>query len=393
MRSYVRRFFALELLDNRYPQLHGIRVLAIISVVQFHITSIFALEQSIRLDRDWVMSSLAVFFGMDLFFILSGFLIGSILIYGLKYQDQQKHPIRRFYLRRIFRTFPSYYVVLTILAVSYTLTAFQKKHLVWEYLYGTNFFSTARFDTLMFWGWSLSLEEQFYLVVPLLFFLLRFLKSDARQIALLVAIWASALVVRLAIYFMHQGEWIDIFLYGALYFKTYTRYDTLITGILLAVVHDRFREPIGKWLMEPFHRALVALPSLLCLWMLVRPWSFAGLHMNFFHVFAWGTITTLMWTGFLLLLLHGHGPVHAFLSAPIFRRIATLGYGVYLVHIPLCDNIVVPMAHALDKRHVSLVLIWPLSLVLLLVLSAAVAYVMHVVIEKPSLWVRDRVAA
>ena len=103
----MRRFFALELLDNRYPQLHGLRVLAIVSVVQFHITSIFALEQAIRLDRDWVVSSLAVFFGMDLFFILSGFLIGSILLYSLKQKDTQKHPIRRFYLRRIFRTFPS----------------------------------------------------------------------------------------------------------------------------------------------------------------------------------------------------------------------------------------------------------------------------------------------
>ena len=104
------------------------------------------------------------------------------------------------------------------------------------------------------------------------------------------------------------------------------------------------------------------------------------------------TITTLMYMGFLLLLLHGHGPVHSFLSRPSFRKIATLGYGVYLVHIPLCDNVVVPMAHALDARHVSVTTIWLLSLLLLLVLSAAVAYLMHILIEKPSLWVRDRVA-
>ena len=115
---------------------------------------------------------------------------------------------------------------------------------------------------------------------------------------LLVAIWASALVVRLVIYFMH-APWIDFILYGALYFRTYTRFDTLVTGILLAFVHDRFREPIGKWLMAPFHRALVALPSLLCLWMLVRPWLFAGEHMQLVHVFAWGTITTLMYFGVL----------------------------------------------------------------------------------------------
>jgi peptidoglycan/LPS O-acetylase OafA/YrhL len=391
----VRRFFALELLDNRYPQLHGIRVFAIISVVQFHVTSIFALEQSIRLDHDWVMSSLAVFFGMDLFFILSGFLIGTILLYGLKHRDEQKHPIRRFYLRRIFRTFPAYYAVLTILAIiafAYTPTALQKKHIIWEYLYATNFFSTARVNTIMSWGWSLSLEEQFYLVVPLLFFLLRFLKGGVKHIAFLVVMWASALVVRLTIYLTHTNS-PGFDFYGALYFKTYTRYDTFVAGILLAVAHDRYREPIGNWLMAPFHRALVALPSMLCLWMLARPWTFAGVHMSLFHVFAWGTLTTIMWTGFLLLLLHGHGPVHTLLSAPIFRRVATLGYGVYLVHIPLCDNIVVPLAHALDKRHVPLSLVWMLSFSLLIALSLGVAYVLHLLVEKPSLWVRDRVAA
>jgi peptidoglycan/LPS O-acetylase OafA/YrhL len=388
----VKRFFSLELLDNRYPQLHGLRVLAIVTVVQFHVTSIFALEQSIRLDRDWVLSSLAIFFGMDLFFILSGFLIGSILLYSLKNRETHKRPIRRFYLRRIFRTFPPYYVVLTTLALTYTLTPQQHRHLPYEYTYLTNFFSTARPETLMFWGWSLALEEQFYLVVPLLFFLLRAMRSDRQRIVFLVALWASALVVRLTIYFAHKGPWIDFILYGALYFKTYTRFDTLVMGILLAVLHDRFREPIGRWLQHPFHRALVALPSLLCLWMLVRPWSFMPSNLNLFHVFAWGTITTVMYLGFLLLLLHGAGPVHDFLGAPIFRRLATLGYGIYLVHIPLCDHVVVPMAHALDRRHVSLALIWPLSLALLLVLSTAVSYAMHLVVEKPALWVRDRVA-
>ncbi len=201
----------------------------------------------------------------------------------------------------------------------------------------------------MFWGWSLALEEQFYLVVPLLFFLLSRLRSNRMQLGLLGVIWAAALVVRLVMYFRHDGPWIDVELYGALYFRTYTRFDTLITGIILAIVHDRFRVPIGKWLETPFHRAMLAMPSLTCLWMLLRPWTFLPKNLNFFHVFAWGTLTTLMWMGFLVLLLHGHGVVHRFLSAPIFRRIATLGYGVYLVHIPICDHIVVRIAAQNDR--------------------------------------------
>jgi peptidoglycan/LPS O-acetylase OafA/YrhL len=63
------------------------------------------------------------------------------------------------------------------------------------------------------------------------------------------------------------------------------------------------------------------------------------------------------------------------------------------VHIPLCDNLIVPAAQALEARHVPMVIVWPAALVGLLVSSLALAYVMHVVIEKPSLRVRERLAA
>ncbi|HVH48109.1 MAG TPA: hypothetical protein VM925_37505, partial [Labilithrix sp.] len=56
--------FSLDLLDNRYPSLHGLRVLAIISVVQYHVTWIFGGEQGIKIDDDFMQSSLTVFFGM-----------------------------------------------------------------------------------------------------------------------------------------------------------------------------------------------------------------------------------------------------------------------------------------------------------------------------------------
>ena len=61
------------------------------------------------------MTSLTIFFGMDLFFILSGFLIGSILLRSL--ETSGIINVRRFYLRRVFRTFPAYYVVLTALVL------------------------------------------------------------------------------------------------------------------------------------------------------------------------------------------------------------------------------------------------------------------------------------
>jgi peptidoglycan/LPS O-acetylase OafA/YrhL len=100
-----------------------------------------------------------------------------------------------------------------------------------------------------------------------------------------------------------------------------------------------------------------------------------------------------MYFPLLLLLLHGEGWIHRGLSAPIFRRLATLGYGVYLVHIPLCYHLIVPLAHALEARHVSLLVVWPASLLALMGASFVIAYAMHLLIEKPSLKIRQMLAA
>ncbi len=383
------RFFALDLLDNRFAALHGLRVLAIVSVVAYHVTWIFMGEQHIALDPGFFAQEIAVFFGMDLFFVLSGFLIGSILLHSS--QKGAQH-LRRFYLRRVFRTFPSYYLVLTILAVSFPLTAHQRHHLPLEYVYGTNFLPLERGQCVMFWGWSLGLEEQFYLAVPLLFILLRKLRDDRARIAVLSALMMSALVIRLVIFFRHR-PWNEGSLYGALYFRTHTRFDPLVAGILLAVVHRRYGKDIARWLEAPFHRALLALPALGCLWLLLMPGMFGPDQMQLTHVFLWGTVTSLMYLSSVPLALYGDGMVCRWLSSPIFRRMATVGYGVYLVHIPVIDHVMVPLARAAQEHHWSMLLVWPASVAATMALSLAIGYALHIVVEKPALRLRDRFAA
>jgi peptidoglycan/LPS O-acetylase OafA/YrhL len=383
-------FFGLDLLDNRFPVLHGMRVVAIITVVAYHVTWIFAGEQSIQLDPLFFAQSLAIFFGMDLFFVLSGFLIGSILLRSMSKSGTQ--DIGRFYVRRIFRTFPSYYVVLAALAIAFPLSAAQKHHLGWEVLYGTNFLPLARGQTVMFWGWSLGLEEQFYLTVPLLFFALQKLRTVQARLVLLTALWALALVIRLSIYFRYR-PWTDGALYGALYFRTHTRFDPLVAGIIIAVVHQRWGKDITEWLKAPLHRALLALPGLGLLWVLLRPSMFGFENLQFVHLFAWGSLTSLMYFSLVPLALYTGGWVCRWLSAPLFRRMATLGYGVYLVHIPIIDHVMVPVAKAAQSRHVSMLLVWPAALASTMILSLAVGYLLHVLVEKPSLRLRERFAA
>jgi peptidoglycan/LPS O-acetylase OafA/YrhL len=388
-RSWLSRFASLELLDNRYPSLHGLRVVAIISVVQWHVTWILWGEQNVPLDRAFVNFSTAIFFGMDLFFILSGFLIGSILFRSLERTGSQ--DLRRFYLRRILRTFPAYYVVLTILALAFPLTAAQRRHLPFEYSFLTNFVSLDRDQVVMFWGWSMALEEQFYVFVPALFFVLHRLRTNRLRIALLSALMLAALITRLVIYYRWR-PWQDFVLYGAMYFRTHTRFDTLIAGILLALVHRQYRDVIGKWLEHPRHRAMLALPALTCLWLLMQNSMFGREHVQLMQIFSWGTFTSVMYLCALPLLLHSDGFIARFLSAPFFRKYATLGYGIYLVHIPIIDYLVVPRVKMLHTQGVSLPLVWIGSLIITLGLSSLIAYVIHVLIEKPSLWLRHKIA-
>src|SRR5262249_16281283 len=157
-------------------------------------------------------------------------------------------------------------------------------------------------------------------------------------------------------------------------------------------VHQRFKNDLAKWLEHPFHRALLAMPSLACLWLLLQPWIFGKESVQLVHVFAWGSVTSVMYFGWLLLLLHAEPRwVHRALSRPFFRRCATLGYGVYLVHIPLCDHAIVPMARWLQGR-LSMAVVWLFSVAVLMAASLALAYVMHVLVEKPSLRLRERIA-
>ncbi|HEY3817393.1 MAG TPA: acyltransferase [Polyangiaceae bacterium] len=382
-------FFALDPLDNRFPALHGMRVLAILSVIAYHVTWIFMAEQGIMLDPAFFTQSLAIFFGMDLFFLLSGFLIGSILLRSIATTGVQH--IKRFYIRRIFRTFPSYYLVLTVLVVAFGLTAHQRQHLVWEYVYGTNFMPLDRGQTVMFWGWSLALEEQFYLTVPFLFLLLKRLRTVQARLAVVGVLWIAALVVRLVIFY-RGAPWNDMELYGQVYFRTHTRFDLLVAGILIAIVHQRWGKDIARWLEAPFHRVLLALPSLACFWFLVRATAELPEHAQIIRMFLWGTVTSLMYFGLVPLALYTDGWVVRALSLPFFRRLATLGYGVYLVHIPIIDHIMVPAGRAAQARHWPMLYVWPATLASTFALSLAVAYVLHILVEKPALRIRDRLA-
>jgi peptidoglycan/LPS O-acetylase OafA/YrhL len=385
----LRSFFDLELLDNRYPSLHGLRVLAIVSVIQLHVMLFLPGMPGRPIDSALLEASKAVFFGMDLFFVLSGFLIGAILLRSVESRGSQSSW--RFYLRRIFRTFPPYYLLLTLLVVLVPINATQRHHLWMEYAYLSNYaHPLIPEDLVMPWGWSLALEEQFYLAVPLLVALLYKLRGDRMRLGALGVLWVIPLLARLAAHFRHP-EWSDADIGDALYCRTHTRFDTLVAGIVIAYVQNRWREPIELALRNPFARAALALPSLACLWILMSVKNFGDEALPLLRVLSWGTLTSIMYFGWLMLLLNGgDGWIRRTLSLPLFRRVATLGYGVYLLHIPLWWYLG-PFVYLFGARGGwSAGVVWAFGVGLLTIASIAGAYVLHILVEKPFLRLRDR---
>jgi peptidoglycan/LPS O-acetylase OafA/YrhL len=385
----VRRLFRLELLPNHFPALHGIRVLAILSIIQFHVTCLFETWR-IPLSPVFTRYSKNIWFGMDLFFVLSGFLIGSMLL-----QDDALGSPRataRFWARRAFRILPLYYVVLTLLVVCSPIAPSQRDNLWREYLYVSNY-ATRVGPPVMFWGWSLCVEEHFYLVIPFVLLGLRALRDARARLAALGALWLTAVVLRaLAVSSATLRDEADLML--DVYPRTHLRFDILVAGLVVAELYHHHADAVRARLSSVNARAALAAWCALCVAWLAAPPSWATAPVR--ACLSWGVVTSALYVPLVLFLLVSSGSIVRALSASVFRTFATLGYGVYLVHLVVLEKLVMPVVVifglTLLRRGValSLYLYWILALALTFALSLLTAWALHVTVDKLSLHLRDR---
>ncbi len=152
--------------ERRIPELDGLRALAIALVLWHHLVDVF-LPPGAGHWLGWVqVAGNLAWCGVDLFFVLSGFLIGGILI------DHRDSPnlVRTFYLRRAVRILPLYYLTLGVCLVAVLVTGASPSFSPWVYgLFLTNVALLVQnhWDMLMFAVlWSIAVEEQFYLTAP-----------------------------------------------------------------------------------------------------------------------------------------------------------------------------------------------------------------------------------
>src|SRR5467141_1688790 len=186
--------------DGHVPALDGLRGLAIIMVLFVHFVG--ACQPESAFERILIKGSNYGVWGVDLFFVLSGYLITGIL-YDSK---GSAHYYRNFYVRRILRIFPLYYGVLFLLFFVFPLfpsvypTGLEEsaRHQAWVWPFGVNLFIALR----GWWAlpyishfWSLAIEEHFYLLWPLVVFSFR--RETLERICLGVIVAALALRIGL----------------------------------------------------------------------------------------------------------------------------------------------------------------------------------------------------
>lgn len=292
--------------------------------------------------------------GVDLFFILSGYLIGGQLWKELTRTGTIQ--VGQFILRRGFRIWPLYY---SVLLLAFVVALLRSQPLVG---FGADllFLSNYTERTNVGGSWSLCIEEQFYIAVPLILWLGRFVSG--KRLALIPVAWLIALpLFRARLFHLHKE------VNGGL-FQTHS--DGLAVGLLiawLAIYYPQWlKTPLGKNVLMLFGAVVLAVFA----HKISRP------------MFSYSSLALLYGSLTLFLLRLSNPP--AWFQYPGFYVLSRLSYGIYLNHFLVLDHLPKAIKLYIGKGTTGFVLYWLIALLI----SMAIAFVTFAGIELPFLRMR-----
>jgi peptidoglycan/LPS O-acetylase OafA/YrhL len=363
--------------SERFPALDGLRGIAVVAVIFNHFGP-RALP-----DGSWWMApivwfSLLGWTGVDLFFVLSGFLITGIL---LRHKDSQNY-FPAFYAHRALRIFPLYLLLLiifTILVPSFSPTIAQGAPFAgarWPYwLFVSNL--VMPLIPVLAPAWSLAVEEQFYVSwsIAVRWLTPRLLGFIAMGLLLGGIILRVILVFYISIFYSQDPE----YKLARIYIFTLTHIDGLCIGILIRLIYDRLRR---RRILATFARAwwtvVIALAAILLLdakigWQGIHNW-----YQPMMLIVGFPTLALL----FGAIMVHGvllDGWVRRLFERSVLKRLGAYSYCMYLFHQPIS----IPVSWVI-LEFVGDIGVVPMLAVNLLVVTA-VAHLSYVWFETPIL--------
>lgn len=353
---------AKAIVRNRTIELDFLRGIAIIAVMGYHFHTVatgFRVIPIIQYPFTHFGRE-----GVNLFFTLSGFLVGGLLL--RQYASTGVIDARRFIVRRIFKIWPAYYVLIAfhMVAGRHPLSTFAVQNLT----HLQNYLGTSISQT-----WSLAVEEHFYLLLPALLLLFARWKLRANAILAMLGLICLAVLIGRSIVVANGGL-------DAAFFQTQYRIDSLLAGVMLAAVYwmkpDLYRRLAQKKGM------LLAIVGFLVAWL-----AFATRHDSLDESIGY-TIQSAGYVALIVLMLEHTG---AMARVWLFRAIAWVGvysYGIYLWH-----SIAFAPADILIAKTSALglpaLVIWALALAFQIAIAISAGYITTRLIEFPFLLLRN----
>jgi peptidoglycan/LPS O-acetylase OafA/YrhL len=321
-------------MNERTKELDGLRGIAVILVMALHIfkrASLFTANPTLH----FITSLTSVgWVGVDIFFVLSGFLITSILLKT----KEKKDYFKNFYMRRALRIFPLYFVCVAVIlyfipVLDGVFVPEVPRVIPFLLLYQQNWINILGGDLWMTLylsvTWSLAIEEQFYLVWPAIVFFSR--KETLLRIS--IGIIAASILARIiGVFFWGDiGQVTNFFFYN-----TFTRFEQLVFGALLAMafIHADWRERLRRISLPVFLLFLIIFLGL-CLASL--PGVPHPIYNNYPLTLAGYTVSSVFTAALIAYLMSNENStmLHVFFRNRILVFFGKHSYAMYLIHMPI----------------------------------------------------------
>ena len=310
------------------PSIDSLRALAVLAVIIYHV------------DVNYLPGG---FLGVDLFFVLSGYLISSLII--KEYRKTGSLNLYNFYIRRARRLLPAVYFMITVglvVMVLFNEVLLRKSHLdaIFGYIYSSNwwyiFHKLDYFDSFGAQSpfkhlWSLAIEEQFYMIFPLLFLLVNRKKKSKDGTYKLNRNFLYVVLGLILVSLIAHILLFDINNISRIYFGTDTRAFSLLVGVVGAILYPMERLHVK---VTPQQNMIYSVVSLVSIATLITVMIYTS------EYNAW-----LYRGGFLLVAILGliviisSGKQHTLMSRLLsFKPVVFIGkisYSLYLWHFPV----------------------------------------------------------